>query len=73
MPKISNMTYKDIVQMLKNNWFVFYKQWKWSHELRVRDKDKKVVPVANHWSKIMRIWTVKAILREIWIWVDEIW
>lgn len=70
------MTYKDIVQLLKNNWFVFYRQWKWSHELWVRDHDKKVVPVANHlanhWSKIMRIWTVKAILREVWIWIDEI-
>jgi len=65
MPKLSNLTYKDVTRRLKKLWFKFHRQGKWSHELRVRDIDKEAVPISKHRSKIFKLGTMKAILKEI--------
>lgn len=51
--------------------FWFYKQAKGSHELWVRDLDNIVIPVPHHRGKTIRKGTIRAIIREINVTVEE--
>ena len=49
----------------------FDKQAKGSHELWVRDLDNIVIPVPHHRGKTIRKGTIRAIIREINVTVEE--
>ena len=51
--------------------FRFYRQGKGSHELWVRDEDGRVIPVPRHEGKAIRKGTLRAIIRETGLSVDE--
>ncbi|NPU95714.1 MAG: type II toxin-antitoxin system HicA family toxin [Candidatus Omnitrophica bacterium] len=42
-----------------------------SHELWVRDSDGRVVPVPHHGNKAIKKGTIRAIIREIGVSIDE--
>lgn len=71
MSRLTELSYQDIVKRLKKLGFRFYRQGKGSHELWVRDNDGKVIPVPHHRGKNIRKGTVKAIINEIGLSVDE--
>jgi len=48
-----------------------YRQGKGSHELWVRDADGLVIPVPHHKGRPIRKGTVRAIIRELGITIDE--
>ena len=51
--------------------FRFYRQGKGSHELWVRDKDGRMIPAPRHEGKAIRKGTLRAIIRETGLSVDE--
>jgi len=51
--------------------FHFYHQGKGSHELWVRDIDGIVVPIPHYKGKTIRKGTIRAIIREIGLNVEE--
>ena len=61
------LKYKVIIKKLKKIGFRFYRGGKGSHELWVRDKDGKVIPVPYHKGKDIKKGTLKAIMNEIGI------
>ena len=71
MARLTELSYQDIVKRLKKLDFRFYRQGKGSHELWVRDVDGKVIPVPHRRGKSIRKGTVKAIINEIGVSVDE--
>ncbi|MEW5843677.1 MAG: type II toxin-antitoxin system HicA family toxin [Bacteroidota bacterium] len=71
MPKLTELSYQDIIKRIKKFGFRFYRQGKGSHELWVRDEDGKVIPVPHHKGKSIRKGTVKAIIQEIGVTVDK--
>jgi predicted RNA binding protein YcfA (HicA-like mRNA interferase family) len=71
LPKLRELSYKEITSRLKKFGFRFYRQGKGSHELWVRDTDGKVVPVPHYRGKPIRKGTVRAIIREIEVTLDE--
>ncbi|MBI1936845.1 MAG: type II toxin-antitoxin system HicA family toxin [Ignavibacteriales bacterium] len=70
MPRLTELSYQDIVRRLKKCGFRFYRQGKGSHELWVRDEDGKAIPVPHYRGKTIRKGTVKAIIKEIGVSVD---
>ena len=70
MARLQELKYRDIVRRLRKIGFRFYRQGKGSHELWVRDVDGKVIPVPHH-SKTIRKGTVRAIIRETGLSVEE--
>jgi predicted RNA binding protein YcfA (HicA-like mRNA interferase family) len=68
--RLRELKYEELVARLRKLGFRFYRQGKGSHELWVRDSDGKVVPVPRH-GKPIRKGTLRAIIREISISVDE--
>jgi predicted RNA binding protein YcfA (HicA-like mRNA interferase family) len=71
MPELLELSYREITHRLGKVGFRFYRQGKGSHELWVRDSDGKVIPVPHYRGKKIRKGTVRAIIREIGISVDE--
>ena len=71
MARLTELSYQDLVKRLKKLEFRFYRQGKGSHELWVRDVDGKVIPVPHHKGKSIRKGTMKAIINEIGVSVDE--
>jgi len=71
MAKLRELSYKEITSRLKFYGFRFYRQGKGSHELWVRDRDGKVIPVPFYKGKSIRKGTVKAIINEIGISVSD--
>ena len=71
MSPLRELTYAEVLRRLALLGFRFYRQGKGSHELWVRDSDGRVVPVPHHGSKAIRKGTVRAIIREVGITVDE--
>lgn len=64
MPELRELTYKDVTRRLQQLGFRFYRHGKGSHELWVRDRDGRVVPVPHHQGKTIRKGTIRAIIRE---------
>lgn len=70
MTKLKALRYDEIVRRLRKFGFRFYRHGKGSHELWVRDSDGRVIPVPRH-GKPVRIGTLRSIVREIGISVEE--
>ncbi len=68
---LRELSYKELTKKLKKYGFRFYRTGKGSHELWVRDSDRKVVPVPHHKGKSVRKGTIRAIIREIDIPIKE--
>ncbi|MDB9310429.1 type II toxin-antitoxin system HicA family toxin [Aphanizomenon sp. CS-733/32] len=71
MTKLRELTYLEVINRLKFFGFRFYRQGKGSHELWVRDLDNIVIPVPHHRGKTIRKGTIRAIIREINLTVEE--
>jgi predicted RNA binding protein YcfA (HicA-like mRNA interferase family) len=71
MAPLRELTYREVTRRLSKLGFRFYRQGKGSHELWVRDADGRVVPVPHHRGKSIRTGTVRAIIRETGVSVDE--
>ncbi|MFH1635668.1 MAG: type II toxin-antitoxin system HicA family toxin [Chloroflexota bacterium] len=71
MAKLRTLRYREVVKRLRHFGFRFYRQGRGSHELWVRDDDGVVVPVPRHPGKPIRMGTLRAIIREVGVSVDE--
>jgi predicted RNA binding protein YcfA (HicA-like mRNA interferase family) len=71
MTRLIPLRYEDVIKRLKKLGFRFYRPGKGSHELWVRDSDGKVIPVPKHKGKDIKKGTLKAIINEIGISVEE--
>ena len=71
MAKLRELRYREVVKRLRRLGFRFYRHGRGSHELWVRDADGLVIPVPRYKGKPIRKGTVRAIIREIGISVDE--
>ena len=71
MVKLGELRYREVVKRLGRLGFRFYRHGRGSHELWVRDIDGLVIPVPRHKGKPIRKGTIRAIIREIGISVDE--
>jgi predicted RNA binding protein YcfA (HicA-like mRNA interferase family) len=71
MSKLRPLKYEKVVSLLKRLGFHFYRRGKGSHELWVRDSDGKVVPVPAHKGKTLKMGTLRAIIREVGVAVEE--
>ena len=71
MTKLPELRYREVVKRLRHFGFRFYRQGKGSHELWVRDTDGVVVPVPHHQGKSIRKGTLRAIIREVGVSVDD--
>jgi len=71
MVRLWNIKYRLVSQKLKKLWYTFYREWKWSHELWVNKWLNKVIPIPKHSSKDFKIWTLRTIIRELDITVEE--
>ncbi|NKQ35555.1 MAG: type II toxin-antitoxin system HicA family toxin [Chloroflexi bacterium] len=71
MGKLRELRYREVVKRLRHFGFRFYRQGKGSHELWVRDADGVVVPVPHHQGKTIRKGTLRAIIREVGVSVNE--
>jgi predicted RNA binding protein YcfA (HicA-like mRNA interferase family) len=71
MGQLRELDYRDLTQRLRALGFRFYRQGKGSHELWVRDADGRVVPIPRHEGRPIRKGTVRAIIREAGVTVEE--
>jgi predicted RNA binding protein YcfA (HicA-like mRNA interferase family) len=71
LAKLRELNYKELTTRLKKFGFVYYRSGKGSHELWVRNSDGKAVPVPHYRGKNIRKGTVRAIIREIEVSVEE--
>jgi predicted RNA binding protein YcfA (HicA-like mRNA interferase family) len=71
MPELRELSYAEVTRRLRKLGFRFYRRGKGSHELWVRDTDGRVVPVPGYRGKKIRKGTVRAIIREVGVSVDE--
>jgi len=71
MATLRELRYREVVKRLRRLGFRFYRHGRGSHELWVRDDDGLVVPVPRHEGNPIRKGTVRAIIREIGVSVDE--
>jgi len=71
MTKLRDLSYREVILRLQQFGFRFYRQGKGSHELWVRDRDGQVVPVPRHLGKSIRKGTIRAIIREVGVSVEE--
>lgn len=71
MTALRELTYEEVTERLRRLGLRFYRQGKGSHELWVRDADGLVIPVPHYRGKPIRKGTVRAIIRELGISVEE--
>jgi len=71
MPELRELSYPEVTRRLRKLGFRFYRRGKGSHELWVRDTDGRVVPVPRYRCKRIRKGTMRAIIREVGVSVDE--
>ena len=71
MSPLRELTHTEVVRRLGLLGFRYYRQGKGSHELWVRDRDGCVVPVPHHGGQSIRKGTVRAIIREVGVGVEE--
>ncbi len=71
MSKLRELSYQEVTKRLRKLGFRFHRQGKGSHELWVRDADGRVVPVPHYKGKKIRKGTVRAIIREVGVSVEE--
>lgn len=71
MTRLHELSYQEITRRLRKLDFRFYRQGKGSHELWVRDTDGRVIPVPCYKGKKIRKGTIRAIIREVGMSVEE--
>lgn len=71
MTRLRELRYHEVVERLEKLGFRFYRQGKGSHELWVRDQDGRVIPVPRHAGKGIRKGTLRAMIRETGVSVEE--
>jgi predicted RNA binding protein YcfA (HicA-like mRNA interferase family) len=71
MTKLRELDYHEVTRRLSKHGFRFYRQGKGTHELWARDEDGRVIPVPRYRGKKIRKGTVRAIIREIGVSVEE--
>jgi predicted RNA binding protein YcfA (HicA-like mRNA interferase family) len=71
MTRLRELNYQEVTKRLLKLGFRLYRHGKGSHELWVRDSDGRVVPVPHHKGKKIRKGTVRAIIREVGVSVEE--
>jgi predicted RNA binding protein YcfA (HicA-like mRNA interferase family) len=71
MTRLRELDYLEVAKRLHRLGFRFYRHGKGSHELWVRDSDGRVVPVPHHKGKKIRKGTVRAIIREAEVSIEE--
>lgn len=71
MAKLRELTYLEVSRRLQNFGFRFYRQGKGSHQLWVRDSDGVVIPIPHHRGKTIRKGTIRAIIKEVGVEVQE--
>jgi predicted RNA binding protein YcfA (HicA-like mRNA interferase family) len=71
LARLRELNYKELTTRLKKFGFIYYRTGKGSHELWVRNSDGKVVPVPHYRGKNIRKGTVRAIIREIGVTLEE--
>jgi predicted RNA binding protein YcfA (HicA-like mRNA interferase family) len=71
LAKLRELNYQELTARLKKFGFRFYRQGKGSHELWVRDSDGKAVPVPHYRGKNIKKGTVRAIINEIGVSLQE--
>jgi predicted RNA binding protein YcfA (HicA-like mRNA interferase family) len=71
MTKLGELKYEEVVRKIHKLGFSFYRKGKGSHELWVRNLDGKVIPIPRHKGKSLRKGTLRAIIKEIAISVEE--
>lgn len=71
MAQLRELSYREVVRRLRKLGFRLYRQGKGSHELWVRDTDGRVIPVPRYKGKKIRKGTVRAIIREVGVSVEE--
>ena len=71
MGKLVELKYPELARKLKTYGFRFYRSGKGSHEIWVRDKDGKVIPVPHHKGKAIKKGTIRAIIRELGVTVGD--
>ena len=71
MVPLRELDYREVSERLRRLGFRFYRQGKGSHELWVRDTDGCVVPIPKYRGKAIRKGTIRAIIRETGVSVEE--
>ena len=71
MTKLRELDYHEVTRRLRRHGFRFYRRGRGSHELWVRDADGRVVPVPHYRGRKIPKGTVRAIIREIDVSVEE--
>jgi predicted RNA binding protein YcfA (HicA-like mRNA interferase family) len=71
VPELRELSYAEVTRRLRKLGFRFYRQGKGSHELWVRDADGRVVPVPHYKGKRIRKGTLRALIREAGVSVEE--
>jgi predicted RNA binding protein YcfA (HicA-like mRNA interferase family) len=71
MTSLRELSYEQVVSRLRRFGLRFYRRGKGSHELWVRDEDGLVIPVPHHKGKPIRKGTIRAIIRELGLSVEE--
>jgi predicted RNA binding protein YcfA (HicA-like mRNA interferase family) len=71
MVLLRELDYREVTERLRRLGFRFYRQGKGSHELWVRDADGRVVPVPKCRGKSIRKGTVRPIIRETGVSIEE--
>ena len=71
MSALWSIGYKKLTKKLKYIWYEFGRSGKWSHELWTNIELNKSIPIPKHNNKDIPIWTLKAIINELWISVQE--
>jgi predicted RNA binding protein YcfA (HicA-like mRNA interferase family) len=68
---LRELSYEEVIRRLRRLGLRFNRHGKGSHELWVRDQDGLVVPVPRRRGKPIRKGTIRAIIRELGLSVDE--
>jgi len=71
MSELRELSYREITYRIRRLGFRFYRQGKGSHELWVRDADGLVIPIPHYRGKKVRKGTLRAIIREVGISVED--
>ena len=71
MTRLTELSYREVTSRLQRLGFRFYRHGKGSHELWVRDPDGRVIPVPHYRGKKIRKGTVRVIIREVGVSVEE--
>ena len=65
MPKYSWIKWKDLIKILKRNWFKEH-TWKWSHCTMKNHKSWKRTTIPVHNKPIWK-WLLSDILKQVWL------